>query len=115
MKILCGMRVGAIIGNEKVEAVELVDQAGSRREELKSDGVLVHIGLDPNTEYLNGIVPLDGQGQIIVNSKMEAEVPNIFAAGDIRSGSPRQVAAAVGDGAIAAISAERLLQAHNPS
>jgi thioredoxin reductase (NADPH) len=110
MKILCGMRVGAIIGNDKVEAVELVDQAGSRREELKADGVLVHIGLDPNTEYLNGIVPLDSQGQIIVNGKMETEVPYIFAAGDIRSGSPRQIAAAVGDGAIAAISAERLLQ-----
>jgi thioredoxin reductase (NADPH) len=115
MKILCGMRVGAIIGNDKVEAIELVDQTGNRKEELKADGVLVHIGLDPNTEYLNGIVPLDGQGQIIVNGKMESEVPCIFAAGDVRSGSPRQVAAAVGDGAIAAISAERLLQAYNPS
>jgi thioredoxin reductase (NADPH) len=110
MKILCSMRVGAIIGNDKVEAVKLVDQAGSRREELKADGVLVHIGLDPNTDYLNGIVPLDSHGQIIVNGKMETEVPFIFAAGDIRSGSPRQVAAAVGDGAISAISAERLLQ-----
>jgi thioredoxin reductase (NADPH) len=115
MKILCGMRVEAIIGNDKVEAIELVDQTGNRKEELKADGVLVHIGLDPNTEYLNGIVPLDGQGQIIVNGKMESEVPCIFAAGDVRSGSPRQVAAAVGDGAIAAISAERLLQAYNPS
>jgi thioredoxin reductase (NADPH) len=41
---------------------------------------------------------------------MESEVPYIFAAGDIRSGSPRQVVGAVGDGAIAAITAERLLQ-----
>jgi thioredoxin reductase (NADPH) len=109
IEILCGMRVEAIFGSDKVEAIELVDQTGSRREKIKSDGVLVHIGLDPNTEYLNGIVPLDGQGQIMVNGMMETEVPYIFAAGDIRSGSPRQVAAAVGDGAIAAISAERLL------
>jgi thioredoxin reductase (NADPH) len=74
------------------------------------DGILVHIGLEPNTGYLGGIVPLDERGQIIVNQNMETEVPYIFAAGDIRSNSPRQVVAAVGDGAIAAITAQRLLQ-----
>jgi thioredoxin reductase (NADPH) len=83
---------------------------GNRREKLSVDGVLVHIGMDPNTGYLDGIVPLDGQGQIIVNEKMETEVPCIFAAGDVRRGSPRQVITAAGDGAIAAISAERFLQ-----
>jgi thioredoxin reductase (NADPH) len=84
--------------------------AGNKKETLKVDGVLVHIGLDPNTGYLEGIVPLDEQGQVVVNGDMESGVPYIFAAGDIRSGSPRQVANAVGDGAIAAIRAERLLQ-----
>jgi thioredoxin reductase (NADPH) len=83
---------------------------GERKEKIRVDGVLVHIGQEPNTGYLEGIVPLDSQGQIIVNEKMETEVPCIFAAGDIRSGSPRQVVTAAGDGAIAAISAERLLQ-----
>ena len=110
LEILCGMRVETIAGDEKVEVIELEDKLGKRKEKIKVDGVLVHIGLDPNTGYLEGIVPLDSQGQIIVNEKMETEVPCIFAAGDIRSGSPRQVVTAVGDGAIAAISAERLLQ-----
>jgi len=55
-------------------------------------------------------VPLDGQGQVKVNQQMETDVPGIFAAGDIRSGSPRQISAAVGDGAIAAIAAQRFLQ-----
>ena len=71
---------------------------------------VVQIGLDPNTEYLNGIVPLDDYGQIIVNDRMETEVSHVFAAGDIRSSSPRQVVTAVGDGAIAAMCAEQLLQ-----
>jgi thioredoxin reductase (NADPH) len=84
--------------------------ASGQRDTLKVDGVLVHIGLEPNTSYLDGIVPLDNQGQIIVNDKMETEVPFLLAAGDIRSGSPRQVVTAVGDGATAAISAQRLLQ-----
>jgi thioredoxin reductase (NADPH) len=110
LEILCGVRVESIAGDEKVEVIELEDKLGKRKEKIKVDGVLVHIGLDPNTGYLEGIVPLDSQGQIIVNEKMETEVPCIFAAGDIRSGSPRQVVTAAGDGAIAAISAERLLQ-----
>jgi thioredoxin reductase (NADPH) len=108
IEVRCGLRVTAITGKDKVEAIELA--ADNKKETLKVDGVLVHIGLEPNTGYLEGIVPLDEQGQIIVNEEMTSEVPYIFAAGDIRSGSPRQVAAAVGDGAIAAINAERLLQ-----
>ena len=112
IEVRCGLRVIAITGKDKVEAIELA--VGSKKETLKVDGVLVHIGLEPNTGYLEGLVPLDKQGQIIVNENMESQVPYIFAAGDIRSGSPRQVAAAVGDGAIAAISAERLLQVSAP-
>jgi thioredoxin reductase (NADPH) len=110
LEIRCGLKVEAIVGDDRVKAIELVDKAGKRKETLKVDGILVHIGLDPNTEYLDGIVPLDRQGQVIANEKMETEVPHILAAGDIRSGSPRQIVTAVGDGAIAAISAERLLQ-----
>ncbi|MBN1176474.1 MAG: FAD-dependent oxidoreductase [Dehalococcoidales bacterium] len=107
--VRCGMTVAAILGNDKVEAIELKDASG-KKETLKVDGVLVHVGLEPNTEYLDGVVPLDEQGQIIVDGRMETEVPYVLAAGDIRSGSPRQVVTAVGDGAIAAITAQRLLQ-----
>jgi thioredoxin reductase (NADPH) len=108
IEVRCGLMVEAIIGGEKVAAIELAE--GARKETLKVDGVLVHIGLEPNTSYLEGIVPLDEHGQVIVNGKMETEVPCIFAAGDIRSGSLRQVVSAVGDGATAAIAAQRLLQ-----
>jgi thioredoxin reductase (NADPH) len=108
IEVCCGTMVEAIAGRDKVEVIELA--AGKKKETLKVDGVLVHIGLEPNTDYLEGIVPLDQQGQVIVSVRMETEVPYIFAAGDIRSGSPRQVVTAVGDGAIAAITADRLLQ-----
>jgi thioredoxin reductase (NADPH) len=109
IKVLCGTRVLSITGDSKVEALQLENQSGEKTT-MPTDGVLVHIGLEPNTAYLDGIVPLDDYGQIIVNERMETEVPYLFAAGDIRSGSPRQVSTAVGDGAIAAISVERLLQ-----
>jgi thioredoxin reductase (NADPH) len=112
VEVRTGTMVTAITGRDSVEAIEL--SAGDKKEALKVDGVLVHIGLDPVTGYLEGIVPLDEHGQVIVNERMESEVPYILAAGDIRSGSPRQVVAAVGDGAVAAITAQRLLQESAP-
>jgi len=110
IEVRCGMSVAAITGSDKVEAIELAGAAG-KTETLKVDGVLVHVGLEPMTDYLEGVVPLGEQGQIIVNARMETEVPGVLAAGDIRNGSPRQVVTAVGDGAIAAVTAQRLLQA----
>jgi thioredoxin reductase (NADPH) len=110
IEIRCGVKVEAIAGEDKVEAIELIEEGTGQKETLKVDGVLVHVGLDPDTDYLEGVVPLDDRRQVIVNEWMETEVPGIFAAGDIRSGSPRQVATAAGDGATAAIAAQRFLQ-----
>ncbi len=109
LEIRTGVKVEAIVGESWVEAVELLDASG-QRETLKVDGVLVHVGRDPNTTYLESIVPLDSEGRIIANDRMETKVPYILTAGDIRSGSPNQIVTAAGDGAMAAISAERLLQ-----
>jgi thioredoxin reductase (NADPH) len=109
IEIRCGVKVIAILGEEQLAGIEITGESGVR-ETIPIDGVLVHIGLDPNTGYLHGTVPLDEQGQVKVNQWMETEVPGIFAAGDIRSGSPRQVSTAVGDGAIAGLAAVRLLQ-----
>jgi thioredoxin reductase (NADPH) len=110
LEIRCGTKVESISGNSQVLAIEVSDMSSGRRETLKVDGVLVHIGLEPDTRYLDGVVPLDSQGQIIVNEKMETEVPYLLAAGDIRSGSLRQITTAIGDGATAALSVQRLLQ-----
>lgn len=110
LEIRCGVKVEAIIGDSQVEAVEFLEVGSGKRGVLKVDGVLVHVGLEPNMNYLRGILPLDSQGQIIVSDRMETQIPYILAAGDVRSGSPRQIATAVGDGTSAAISAERLLQ-----
>ena len=109
LEVHCGMKVTRIIGEGQVTGIELAGPDNSR-ETLKVDGVLVHVGLDPNTGYLEGVVPLDGPRQVIVNEWMETKIPGVFAAGDIRSNSPRQVSAAVGDGATAGMAAQRFLQ-----
>ncbi len=72
-------------------------------------GVFVAIGLEPNTSYLKGVLPLDKGGYLITNEVMETEIPGVLAAGDVRHNSARQAITAAGDGATAALSAERFL------
>ncbi|OGN99991.1 MAG: hypothetical protein A2Y90_04055 [Chloroflexi bacterium RBG_13_52_12] len=109
IEVRCGMKIEAILGESKVAGVEIVG-SGGQKETLQADGLLVHIGLDPVTDYLEGVVPLDKQRQVVVNEWMETEIPGIYSAGDIRSKSPGQVSTAVGDGAAAGMSAQKYLQ-----
>jgi thioredoxin reductase (NADPH) len=110
MDIRCGTSIKSMVGNSRLEALECVEIATGKEYFLPVEGVLVNIGVVPNTGYLEGMVPLDSGGQIIVNQNMETETPYVLAAGDIRSGSIRQITAAVGDGAVAAVTAQRILQ-----
>jgi len=76
---------------------------------LELAGVFVAIGSEPNSAQWRGLLPLDEVGYIITNELMETKIPGIFAAGDVRHNSARQAITAAGDGATAAISAERFL------
>jgi thioredoxin reductase (NADPH) len=110
LTLRCGVKLTAIKGRSQVEAIELQDMQTHQTENLKTDGVLVDIGMEPNTAFIKNMVALDSQQRIIVNEKMQTNLPLIFAAGDVRSNSPGQVVTATGDGATAAIIAQRLLQ-----
>jgi len=111
IEIRCGCKIIEIKGDEKVQALELVYVGTGAREMLPVDGVLIHVGNEPNNDCLKKIVPLDERGQLVVDAGLRTIIPAIIAAGDIRSNSPCQISSAVGDGATAAISAQRLLQA----
>jgi len=78
--------------------------------DLDVQGVFVFIGMSPRTGWLAGLVALDPQGYVVTNEAMETSRKGIFAAGDIRAKTLRQVATAVGDGATAAFSAEKFLE-----
>ena len=101
--------VEEIEGENAVKRLRLRDLTTGRKSALDVAGVFVSIGFKPNTDYFKGVIPLDAAGYIITNDKMETEIPGILAAGDIRSNSIRQVVAAAGDGATAAIYAERFI------
>lgn len=101
--------VEAVDGDDLVKGLRLRNVLTGEKSVLDISGIFVAIGFKPNTDYLKGILSLDANGAIITNERMETGVPGIFAAGDIRSGSIRQAIAAAGDGAVAAIYAERYL------
>ena len=101
--------VKAIEGKDMVKRLRLRDVTTNEESTLDVAGIFISIGFKPNTGYLKEVLPLDAAGYVITNEKMETEVPGIFAAGDIRSSSIQQVIAAAGDGATAAIYAERFI------
>jgi len=110
IKICCGTRIEAIKGDDHVKELELLNVSTNETTTLPVGGILVRIGLVPNTSYLKGLLSLDSEGYILVNEKMETSIPGVFAAGDIRHASARQIATAVGDGVAAALSAGNLIR-----
>jgi thioredoxin reductase (NADPH) len=101
--------VEEILGDGRVEGVRLCDLAGGETSTVEVAGVFVHIGRVPNTELLDGLLPLDEHGRVATDTWMRTEQPGLFAVGDVRTDSAGQAVTAAGDGATAAIAAHRYL------
>jgi thioredoxin reductase (NADPH) len=101
--------VTQIEGEGVVKQIMLKNVKNATLSTLQLAGVFVAIGAQPNSTQWRGLLPLDEGGYIITDGLMETEIPGIFAAGDVRHNSARQAITAAGDGATAAISAERYL------
>ena len=103
IEVRCGVKIEAIRGAGDLEYLELADVNTGQKSTLKVDGLLVRVGLISNTAFLKGTLPLNPNGQVMVNEQMETEIPGIYAAGDVRHNSPMQIVTAVSDGATAAM------------
>ena len=102
--------VESVVGDDKVSGLDLRNVKTNEITRLEVAGVFVAIGVKPNNQCFADMLELDEAGFIKTNETMATSVPGIFAAGDIRKGSPRQVTSAVGDGAAAALSAYKYLR-----
>lgn len=94
----------------KVHSVTLVNKLDGSETEYKADGVFVYIGLLPVNEPFIDLGITNEDGYVITNDEMETKIPGIFAAGDIREKSLRQIVTATGDGSIAAQSAQNYVE-----
>lgn len=101
--------VRAIEGHDGVERVQVQDATSGKAAAIDAAGVFIYAGLTPNTELLGGLAPLDARGQIVTDLRMRTRVPGLFAAGDVRAESARQLVTAAGDGATAALAAVQYL------
>jgi thioredoxin reductase (NADPH) len=113
-------QVGTAHGSERLEALELRNAAGAT-ETVPADGLFALIGVDPHTDWLGKTVARDAHGFIVTGHDLlgadgkppagwplarppyhlETSLPGVFAVGDVRSGSMKRVASAVGEGATA--------------
>lgn len=110
LEIRCGEKPVEVHGDQYVTGLEVVNSTTGQKQRLDVDGVLVHVGFAADTGYLRDVVPLDELERVAVNQQFEAEVGGVFAAGDIRGGSPIGVASALNDGATAAAGAQQYLE-----
>ncbi|MCM8766874.1 MAG: thioredoxin-disulfide reductase [Candidatus Omnitrophica bacterium] len=110
IKFMLPYIVKEIKGKEYVESIILQDLSNQNIIEIKIDGIFISAGQKPNTEFLNGILNTDENGFIIVNERMETNIPGIYACGDVIKKSLYQIITACSEGMIAAYFAEKYIE-----
>lgn len=106
--------VEEILGEDLVTGLRLRNVVTGETSEMPVSAAFIFIGQHPNTDFLTGLVPMDAGKHILVDDWMTTSVPGLFAAGDVRQNSARQVASSVGDGVTAAIAADHYISANFP-
>ncbi len=109
MEFVWNTVVDSFEGDEHLDTVVLKNLKTNEKIPVSVDSCFLFIGYIPNTEIFKGVLDMDRGGQLIANERMETNVRGVFAAGDVREKFLKQVATAVGDGAIAGYSAEKYI------
>ncbi|QQD86011.1 MULTISPECIES: thioredoxin-disulfide reductase [Jeotgalicoccus] len=110
MNFIWDTELQSINGEGKVQSVTLKNKNTGEVYEHKADGVFIYIGMLPLTEPFKDLGILNDNGYIETNEEMETKIPGIFAAGDVREKSLRQIVTATGDGSLAAQNAQHYLE-----
>ena len=102
--------VKSINGDGVVKSVSIQNVKTGKVEDLVVDGIFVFIGHKPNNDLYKGQVQIDEKGYIVVDSKMQTNIPGVFAAGEAADSQFKQVITSAGMGAAAAMSASKYLE-----
>ena len=109
IKVILNTIIENIHGKEKVDGVVTQNVVTKEKEDIPCDGVFVFVGSSPNTGFLGSLLCVDAGCHIETNIHMETTIEGLYAVGDIRKNSYRQIATAIGEGVTAAIAAEHKL------
>ena len=107
MNFVWNSAITEIKGDGDVKSIVLENLKTGEITEQVTDGVFVYIGFHPINDFMIGAIDLDPAGHVVTDIQMQTSVPGVFAAGDVRTFSDRQLANAVGDGVAAALAAYR--------
>ena len=105
-------RITELRGAGRLEAVVVRNDRDGTEETWHPRAVFVFVGLDPNATFLEGVVALDSLGFVVTDDAYRTALPGLYAAGDVRSGSTKQLAAAAGEGVAALLAIRQHLQRH---
>ena len=97
--------VEEFVGNGVLEAARVKNLKSGEVYDYPTAAAFIYVGFHPNSDYLKGLVDMDELGHIHTDMHMRTKVPGVYACGDIRAESTRQLGAAVGDGISAALAA----------
>lgn len=111
MKFHLGHLVTSVNGTDTVESVTVQNRESGEEKVIEAQGVFIYVGMDPNTQFLKRKVRLDEKNYVVTDENLQTSVPGVFGCGDVRQKTLRQVATAVGDGALAAFMADSYLTA----
>jgi thioredoxin reductase (NADPH) len=111
MSVLLDATITSFNANASGKLASITVDHGGNEETHETAGAFIFIGLDPNTSFLDGALDVDGRGFVVTDPMFRTSVDGIFAAGDVRSGSTKQIASAVGEGAAVAIQIRYYLDA----
>ena len=110
MKFILDTVVTEAVGSDKLKALKLKNVKTGAETIFETDGLFIFIGHTPNTQMFENKLKMSDLGYIIVNDKMETNIPGVFAAGEAADPHFRQVITSAGMGAAAAIQATRFLE-----
>jgi thioredoxin reductase (NADPH) len=110
LKIIFKAVAEKIKGGDTVNALHIRNLETDERSKIEVKGVFIYVGYKPNTGFLKGLLRLDSEDYILTGNDMSTSVDGIFAAGDVRTKSLKQISTAVGDGATAAIMAGKYIE-----
>ena len=102
--------VDEVLGGGAVEGISITDVESGETSRVDLSGLFIYVGLDPNSSCLDGLLELDGGGHVPTDVWMRTPLPGLLAAGDVRQGSAAQLVTSAGDGATAAIAAQRYVK-----
>lgn len=98
-----------IIGEDTVTGMKVINNINEEIKTIELDGVFIAVGMDPNIELVKGKLELDNHNYIVANEKCETSIKGVYAIGDVRQKTLRQIITAAADGAVAVYTAQSYL------